>query len=369
MGSAPWRIVVVDHDNQARDAYQKFLLEDPARRFDVVMAESVESAATLCSTGLPDCLVLDHELVDDKGLELLVRPGQIDNGYSRVAVILLGREEQKVASAAKKYDAHDWLVKEGVTPMRMRQAVALAVEKRELRRDVARFRDALQQSQHDGAPFASIASHELFAPVRRIDGFCQLLKKKYEDKLDQEGKEFIGFIVDGARQMQAQVEDLWTFSRLTTRLMKPEPVDCSEALHVVEAQLVEPIRECNAQVTNDPLPRIRADRQQLIRLFRNLVDNSLKFHGDRNPLIHVACDHVEGHWQFCVRDNGIGIEAKFAEYIFGPFQRLHNEEEYAGTGMGLAICQRIVELHGGRIWMESVPDSGSACYFTMPNSL
>ena len=226
----------------------------------------------------------------------------------------------------------------------------------------------LQRSNAELQQFAHVASHDLFEPLRMITSYLQLLQQEYRGGLDARAHEFIGFALDGARRMDALIHDLLAYSRLDVRGHALEPVESEHALNAALANLKIAIEEAHATITRSPLPRVRADSLQLTQVFQNLIGNAIKFHGSEPPRIEVAAHRRNGEWLFLVRDNGIGIDPRFFETIFVIFQRLHTRAEYGGTGMGLAICKKIIERHGGRIWVESAPGKGSTFFFTLPVS-
>jgi hypothetical protein len=192
------------------------------------------------------------------------------------------------------------------------------------------------------------------------------LARRYKDKLDADGQEFIAFAVDGAARMRGLINDLLAYSRIDTQGKPLEPTDCKGIIEEVLVDLQVAIRENDAVVTQDELPTVAADRTQLRQLFQNLIGNAIKFRGNQQPEVHIGVEPHSDHWVFSVHDNGIGFDPKFAERIFAIFQRLHGREQYPGTGIGLAVCKKIVERHGGRIWAESQPDHGATFYFTLP---
>lgn len=226
--------------------------------------------------------------------------------------------------------------------------------------------EELRRSNRDLEQFAYAASHDLQEPLRLVAGYTELLAERYGDRLDDKGRKFIHYAADGARRMQALIQDLLTFSRVTTRGRDFEEVDVSSALESAIDNLSAAIEENGARVTRDRLPPVRGDESQLTLLFQNLIGNAIKFRGADPPRVHVTAHAEDGNQVFSIRDNGIGIDAGHQERIFTIFQRLHSREEYPGTGVGLALCQRIVERHGGRIWCESTPGGGATFSFTLP---
>jgi light-regulated signal transduction histidine kinase (bacteriophytochrome) len=199
-----------------------------------------------------------------------------------------------------------------------------------------------------------------------VTSYLQLLQRRYEGQLDADADDFIHFATDGASRMRELIQGLLAYSRVGTRGAPLQPIDCQKVLDRTLDSLQVAIAETDAQVTYHSLPTVTADAIQLGQLFQNLIGNAIKFQADRRPEVHVSVQEREGDHLFAVRDNGIGIEPEYVERIFAIFQRLHTRDEYPGTGIGLAVCKRIVERHGGHIWVESQPGEGSAFYFTLP---
>ncbi len=247
------------------------------------------------------------------------------------------------------------------------QGVTRDITKRkEAEEELARKASELARSNAELEQFAYIASHDLQEPLRMVASFTELLARRYKGKLDSDADEFIAFAVDGANRMKQLINDLLAYSRVGTRAKPFARIDCRDVFDRAVSNLTVAIREQGATVKAGPLPTIMGDAVQLTQLFQNLIGNALKFRGPESPLIEVAAaSHCDG-WLFSVRDNGIGIDSQFFERIFAVFQRLHRKEDYPGTGIGLAICRKIVERHGGRIWVESEWGKGATFYFTMP---
>jgi signal transduction histidine kinase len=224
----------------------------------------------------------------------------------------------------------------------------------------------LTRSNAELEQFAYVASHDLQEPLRMITGYTNLLAKRYGNKLDEDAREFIGFAVNGAKRMHVLINDLLSYSRVGTAAKPLAETDCEGVFAKTLASLQVAIRESGATITKEDLPTVIADETQLGQLFQNLLSNAIKYRGEDAPRIHVGCKEQAGRWLFSVRDNGIGIDPQYAERIFIIFQRLHTRDEYSGTGIGLAICKKIVERHGGKIWVESAPGEGTTCFFTLP---
>ena len=229
-----------------------------------------------------------------------------------------------------------------------------------------RMEEELRRSNEDLEQFAYVASHDLQEPLRMVTSYLQFLERRYKPKLDGDAVQFIEFAVQGARRMKALIEDLLQYSRVGMRGAALELVE-SEKIFVASCiNLRVAIEESGATITNEPLPVVMGDATQLGQVFQNLLANALKFRGTASPKIHVSARCETSFWTFAVKDNGIGIEQRFFDRIFAIFQRLHTREEYAGTGIGLAVCKKIIERHGGRIWLESKPDAGTTFYFSLP---
>jgi len=227
--------------------------------------------------------------------------------------------------------------------------------------------DKLARSNADLKQFAYAASHDLREPLHSIAGFVKLLERRYKGKLDEKADEFIGYIIDGVKRMDMLIHDLLEYSRVEAKGKDFGPVNCSVALQEAVNNLHSAIEESGAELTYDLLPTVIADASQLSRLFQNLISNAIKFRGNEPLKISISGQQKGDKWIFSVKDSGIGIDPQFFERIFLIFQRLHTREEYPGTGIGLAICKKIIENHGGRIWVESEPGKGSTFYFTLPD--
>ena len=226
--------------------------------------------------------------------------------------------------------------------------------------------EELSASNAELEQFAYVSSHDLQEPLRMITSYLQLLQRRYQGKLDEKADKYIYFAVDGAARMQVLINDLLEFSRVTTKAREPKSSDCEFILNQVLSDLELYIKENKATISHETLPEIMADPTQLAQVFQNLIANGIKFHSYEAPKIHISAEKKANEWQFSVKDNGIGIDPQYSDKIFEVFKRLHKKEEYPGTGIGLAVCKKIVERHGGRIWIESELCKGSTFYFTLP---
>jgi PAS domain S-box-containing protein len=249
--------------------------------------------------------------------------------------------------------------------LELQQLLAKAAQARAER--LSRTNDELEQANSQLKQFASVASHDLQEPLRKMGSFCELLSQKYHGRLDADADRYINYIIDGANRMRALINDLLQLSRIGSQAMKFEPTDLNYVVDCAVDNLAVSVRESGAVVTRDALPTIPAHAEQLTQLFQNLIGNAIKFQRPGvPPAVHVAVRPDGTDWILSVRDNGIGIEAQYHDKIFAIFQRLHAQSEYAGTGIGLAICAKIVERHGGRISVESEIGSGSVFSVRIP---
>ena len=247
--------------------------------------------------------------------------------------------------------------------VQLRQEIGV---RQEAEQQLAQAMVELKRSNEDLQQFAHVASHDLQEPLRMVASFTQLLAQRYEGKLDADADKYIGFAVDGAQRMQQLIRDLLAYSRVDARHKPAEDVDLKRLLLRVQRDLRETLVETGADIEHGELPTVRGDPTQLQLLLQNLISNALKFHGDAAPRIKIKVQQGPGHLTISIQDNGIGIEVEHADRIFTIFQRLHSHSEYPGTGIGLAICKKIAERHGGRIWFESEPPHGSTFHFTIP---
>ncbi len=251
------------------------------------------------------------------------------------------------------------------------QALRKARDELELRvqqrtEELARSNAALEESNRELQQFASIASHDLQEPLRMVASYCELLKRRYHGQLDEDADDFINFAMDGAARMQTLIRDLLAYSRLQTEARPYEDTDCGALVADVMKNLAMSIQAADATVTYNSLPTVTGSPSQLTEVFQNLIENAIKYRGPEPPAVHVSAERKDEQWVFAVRDNGIGIDAEHLDRIFTVFKRLHSHDRIPGTGIGLAICRRAVERHGGVIWVESQLGKGSTFYFTIP---
>jgi light-regulated signal transduction histidine kinase (bacteriophytochrome) len=256
--------------------------------------------------------------------------------------------------------------KTGRTQLRPRALTGEAKHYRQAYEKLKEANEKLLRSNEELTQFAYVASHDLQEPLRMVDSYLGLIEHRYKGKLDADADIFIGFAVDGARRMKRLIDDLLVYSRVNTRCFEIGEVDCNEAIADVLEVLADQAATAGAEIKIGTLPTIEADLGQIERLFANLIGNALKFRSENPPWINVSARRVGAAWEFMVTDNGIGIEPEFREKVFEIFARLHNRDQYEGSGIGLAACKRIVELHGGTIRADAAPGGGTAIRFTLP---
>jgi signal transduction histidine kinase len=285
----------------------------------------------------------------------------IDAGRLDVALETGGRGE--VADLAR---ALDRMVKRLASTLVSRDALLSEIgERKKAEQSREQALVDLKRSNEELQQFAYVASHDLQEPLRMVSSYTQLLADRYGDRLDDKARKYIDYAVDGAVRMQRLIQDLLTYSRIATRGGELETINSQSALDEAMVNLQVAIAEAEAAVTHDVLPDIKGDATQLAQLFQNLIGNAVKFRSQATLRIHVAAEKDGDDWRFSVADNGIGIDLRYREKVFEIFQRLHTRSEYPGTGIGLAICKRIVDRHGGKIWFTSEPGQGSIFFFTL----
>jgi signal transduction histidine kinase len=320
-------------------------------------------------THSPEVVLADYNLPNWTGMEALnVLRRQ---GVDIPMILVSGALGDVLAVECIRQGATDYVLKDGLArlPEVIRRALKEKSERtlrHQAEKDLAKKADELARSNADLEQFAYVASHDLQEPLRMVAAYTQLLSERYRGKLDENADKFIGYASEGALRMQVLIQDLLAFSRVGRANAAYSLVDCNEVMEDVRKSLTSAIQESAAVITYAGLPEVWADRTQMAQLFQNLIGNAVKFRGQAAPVISIHAEKAEAHWLFSVTDNGIGVAPEFAENIFVVFQRLNARTEYPGNGIGLAICKKIIERNGGKIWLESQAGSGSTFRFTIP---
>jgi signal transduction histidine kinase len=357
-------------EDNALDA-ELVLRELRKESFDVsaVIVQDEAGFAEALRTHLPEVVLADYNLPNWKGMEVLnaLRRQNLD-----IPMILVsGALGDVTAVECIRQGVTDYVLKDSLArlPEVVRRALQEKYERslrQQAEKDLAKKVDELARSNADLEQFAYIASHDLQEPLRMVAAYTQLLSERYRGKLDENADKFIGYASEGALRMQVLIQDLLAFSRVGRANASYTSVDCNAVVEEVRKTLGPAIQESGAVMSHADLPTVWADRTQMTQVFQNLTGNAIKFRGEKPLIVSIKAEKGGENWLFSVSDNGIGISPEFAENIFVVFQRLHTRTEYPGNGIGLAICKKIIERSGGRIWVESQAGSGSTFKFTLP---
>jgi hypothetical protein len=341
---------------------------------DAILSKDHEGVIQTWNAGAERLFGYRAAEVIGQSITLLLPPEKIQEEEQILERVLSGHRVEHLETVRVTKDGRQLDVSVTVSPVKDHDGRIVGASK--IIRDITQRKQAeealrqtaedLARSNKDLEQFAYVASHDLREPLRMVTGFMSLLTDRCHGKLDAKADEYIGFASEAAGRMQCLIDDLLVYSR-AGRAEMTERTDVGVVLDRVLKTLSMSIEESAAAITHDPMPTIESNPMELTQVFQNLIGNALKFKGERKPEIHVAARRQAGGWLFTVRDNGIGIDPQFADRIFMIFQRLHTREQYPGTGIGLAICKKIVERHGGRIWAESQPETGSTFCFTIPD--
>lgn len=344
-------LLLVEDDEVYRESIHRLT----EQAFDIVDTSTTEEARARIAERLPDCVLLDYRLPDGTGLDLVAELAR-----RHVPVVMMTAQgSERVAVEAMKAGAQDYLVKAELTRWVLARVIANAMSQLALERKLAEQRRDLEE-------FVRTAAHDLRAPLRTIASLIEVLRGQLARDDRAAADEVLGLIRSSATQLGQRIEGLLEYTRMGGRDVPHEPVDLAELLGGVVSQLGASISETGAEIDAQGLPIVRGDRHALARLLQNLLENAFKFRGTAAPRVTLRAKREGDWWRVSVSDNGIGFAAKDADTIFEPLRRLHAESAYEGSGMGLAICKRIVAKHGGRIWAESEPGAGATFHFTLP---
>jgi signal transduction histidine kinase len=349
------------------------LIADTLAALDIETKTSpdAESLISLLAEGAGSAIVAEEALTADRvpavAAWLASQPPWSDMPFVILTSTGMPTPESKRRARQMETLGNFTLIERPVRPETLQSAARSALRARLRQYEMRSRQEALIRANADLEQFAYSASHDLREPIRSISVFSELLMKHYDRFLDQKGKEYLSFLQSGALRMETLLTDLLSYARASSIPDdSPEPICARGPLDAALENLAGAIRESGACIAVGEMPMVRMRQSHLEQVFQNLVGNAIKYRREGSLDVHVAAHKADNHWLFCVEDNGIGIAAEYRETIFGIFKRLHTNQEYSGTGMGLAICQRIVERCRGRIWVESEPGRGSKFFFTVP---
>ena len=372
------KVLLVEDDEDDYVLIRDLLDEVREQQFQLDWVATFELALQTIEQQQHDVYLVDYQLGERNGLELL---NLIEQRYSVPVIILSGQGDRELDIAALRSGAADYLDKTYLHSSLLEHFIRASIERnralnalqkseqnyRQLFERETQLRQELSRSNAELREFAYIASHDLQEPLRAVSGYIKLLQTEYINQLDSTADEYINLAIDGSRRMRSLIEDLLMYSRVGTSELTLSTIDCHKVVQEVISNLPTLIEESEADIIDQDLPCITADRTQVVQLFQNLLINGIKFrHPDTAPKIVIQAESTDDNfWLFRVSDNGIGISPEYFDRIFKIFRRLHTHNEFAGTGVGLALCRKIVERHGGKIWVESKLGEGSTFFFTM----
>ncbi|GJL62021.1 MAG: hypothetical protein NPIRA04_06750 [Nitrospirales bacterium] len=358
-------VLIIDDCQEDREILQRYLRKSVQQAFRILETDSSAEGWELCQNEHPDCVLLDYQIPDADGLEFIALLNQRENAPSIPVLMLTGHGDETVASEALKNGAADYLVKGKITAESIVRAVTSAIEKTELIRKTEQQHMEIERSQYELEQFTHRASHDLQAPVRRIITFLELLQKDSEGHLSDRSQDYIARSLKSAYHMRRLIKDLLDYSLLGGASKPFVSVNLNDIVQEALTQLEQPIQETQASIIVEPLPTMMGNGLFLQQLFQNLIGNALKFRSEKLPHIDISVGDVGTKWQVAVRDNGVGIPREASQKIFDVFQRLDNGLKADGMGIGLALCKKVVEMHGGDIWVDSVEQGGSQFIFTL----
>ncbi len=364
-----FKILIIDDCAEDREIYIRYLGQQSEREFEIIESESGEEGLLLCKQEQPDCAIIDYQIPDLDGLEFIQALANDEEQRYIPVLMLTGQGNEGVASEALKGGASDYLVKGKLTAEGLYRAVTQAIEKSNLLRTNDKQQREIERSYRELEQFAHTASHDLQAPIRRISKFLELIQMDLQESLSERSKDYLDRALKGAAHMRRLIQDLLDYSLVGGAKNSMESVCLEHVLKEVLSQLEVMVMSTNATIEVDMLPKVLGNQTFLQQLFQNLIANAIKFRGEQAPLINVFANRTGSKWTVTVKDNGIGIPNDAFDSIFGIFQRVDCGSQVEGTGIGLALCKKIVELHEGQIWVESTVDEGTAFHFTLPSCL
>jgi PAS domain S-box-containing protein len=366
-------VLDISEVKRARDARQRLAaIVDSSD--DAIVSKTLAGVITTWNPGAEKLFGYSAEQAIGQPIRMLLPADRVGDETDILARIARGETLRTLEVVRVHRDGSEVQVSATISPVRDDNGIIVGASKiardiGERKRTEAALRtktEELERTNTELERFAYVASHDLQEPLRMVSSFVGLLEKRYRDQLDDQAKRYIFFAVDGAKRMQQLIQDLLMYSRTGSEKLERGPVEMQRVFELAQRNLHAAIEEAGARISADPLPRVSGAEGLLVQLLQNLLGNGLKYRSERTPAIHVSAQKQQGFWEFSVRDNGIGIERQYWQRIFLVFQRLHTRERYSGTGIGLAICERIVSRHGGRIWLDSELGQGSDFRFTLP---
>ena len=372
MQNVDQRVLLVE-DEPAHVEAVRHALHPAGLNGSIQVAGTLREYRELVAAQPPEIAIVDLNLPDGRALEVLTSPPEAG---AFPVVVMTGHGNEEVAVETLKAGALDYVVKSPKAFAGMPRTVERALREWDLLQERKRAEEALRRRAEELARsnveldlFSRVVSHNLKEPLRMVSSYTQLLATRYQGKLGADADEFIAYAADGAVRMQQLIDDLLAYAQASARQRQFQTISSETALSTALQNLAAAIQESEAVIRSGPLPEVCADPVQLGQMFQNLLGNAIKFRKSAAPRIDVACEEDPDEWRFSVGDDGIGIDPESADRIFQLFQRLHTRQEYPGTGIGLAICKKIAEEHGGRIWVTSQTGQGATFQFTIRKKL
>ena len=360
------KILLIEDNEDDALLVRESLLEVAGSKFEIICVKRLKEGLKKIEEEGTDLVLLDLSLPDSAGIDTFIR---VHEAASDIPIVLLTNlEDQDLAINAVHLGAQDYLMKKDANGPLLVRSIFYALERQELKAELLRKSRELESSNRDLEQFASVASHDLQEPIRMVSSYMELLVSDFASQLSDEAKEYVMFAHDGARRLSALIRDLLAYSRVGTEPLEHGTIDLMKIVRQVVSDLQGMISDADASIIFNDLPKMKGSRTQIQQLFQNLISNALKFRGERRPVVEIESKREREILTISVRDNGIGIDKADQNRIFEMFQRLHHRNEYPGTGIGLALSLRIVEAHGGDMWVDSEPGAGTTFFFTLPGS-
>jgi signal transduction histidine kinase len=359
------RILVIDDSLDDRELYSRLLKKRNDINFEIYETDNAKDGLNIGHEKNPDCIIVDYQLPGDNGIEF-IQAYKENNGDSATAIIMVtGHGNEAAAVEAMKLGALDYIQKSQIPEDFFVQNILNTIEHARLKEKIVRYQQNLEKSNKALLEFAHTAAHDLKGPARHIASYCELLKDSIGTQLSSDSLAYIDRMMVNAHRLQKLIDDLLDYSRAMHSKEEKKEVDLGKVIHDIPDDLETMILDNNAVIITDKLPTISAYPLRINQLFQNLISNAIKYRNQDDPIITISCNDKGKFYQFSIHDNGMGIDKEYQEVIFKPFQRLHTQEKIEGTGLGLAICKKAVNMHNGKIWVESKTGEGSTFHFTI----